>query len=641
MKVVGEATRALPDLARDLRSGGFGHGGRGLARDLYLSFTATVVASRGTEAESMAWALGRALALDLNRIGAREESLMVVKGLIDFVGIAHADKTMLAKLRRDEETIRRELGRQPSKPSEPVADRPPDKNFSWKAKVFKTSRPQEEVARPPAAYTQSRSSLRGGSPATARSPARPTEPGRREPSLEEARQASEPRRVEPGSAIDPIAAAMSKAARPAESREKTSDATAPAASEHAQPSNISRPDSPKPAPESEQLSWAADSDGAEPREVAEEPARPSPEAAEAAIDEEKWAASDSRTGSGEEIEPALDGPGEDGPEVEETIDDDPEDQADPQRIELAWDGISDSGAQAGDWASPGAQGAGLRGDVGRLSVDREDRALPPLIGEFRPPRRVSRRGTAFFLGMTTTIVAALAYGYATHNWKLISSYVPGITTAFAPAAPSAAKPTAPAPPKPPPAPPLNTASNSAEKLPAPGEGRVLSMEEVRYCIFQGRRLSELRNQMTGLGGNDLVGRYNDLVSDFNGRCRSFRYEKGVLEAVQREAVEKEGQLKADASAILAAWRPAGVQPQPVKATEPQVREEPLIDLAATWGAARVQMRLMDLGFYRGTIDGVWGPQSKKALKTFKQNNGLGVDDNWDIGTQSALLGRES
>jgi Putative peptidoglycan binding domain len=424
---------------------------------------------------------------------------------------------------------------------------------------------------------------------------------------------------------------MFEAARATEVSAIGPESTAQTPYERRESPEIDGAGSSKSDPEFGALARAAGPGDAKRREARDEPSfegvRAS--AAEPATDELKVlneaahskerAGSDLAAGSSGQIaESAIDEPSADTSGNESDIDELVQDEGDPVRAE--------------NWASA-AGGGGLRGDLGRLTVDREQ-PLPPLIGEFRGPRRGSRRGTAFFLGVTTTVLAALAYGYATQNWKLVSSYVPGIATAFAPPT------TVPAKPQPEP-PALKTAHNSVEKLPAPGEGRVLSMEEVRYCIFQGRRLSELRNQMTGLGGNDLVNRYNNLVTDFNSRCRSFRYEKGVMEAIQREAAEKEVQLKADASAILAAWHPGSAQPQPVKATEPQVRDEPLIDLAATWGAARVQMRLMDLGFYRGTIDGVWGPKSKRALKNFKENNGLGVDDNWDIGTQSALLGKES
>ncbi|HEY2110357.1 MAG TPA: hypothetical protein VGH25_01380, partial [Dongiaceae bacterium] len=83
MEVAAKAARSLGELDGDLRAGGFGRNCRGLARELYASFTATVLATRGTEAEAMAWALGRALAIDLDRAGARRAALALLFGLIE------------------------------------------------------------------------------------------------------------------------------------------------------------------------------------------------------------------------------------------------------------------------------------------------------------------------------------------------------------------------------------------------------------------------------------------------------------------------------------------------------------------------------------------------------------------------------
>ena len=71
MQVAAKANRALGDLNSDLRAGGFGRNAQGLARELYASFTATIVATKGTDAEAMAWAIGRAVAIDLERAGSR------------------------------------------------------------------------------------------------------------------------------------------------------------------------------------------------------------------------------------------------------------------------------------------------------------------------------------------------------------------------------------------------------------------------------------------------------------------------------------------------------------------------------------------------------------------------------------------
>lgn len=69
-----------------------------------------------------------------------------------------------------------------------------------------------------------------------------------------------------------------------------------------------------------------------------------------------------------------------------------------------------------------------------------------------------------------------------------------------------------------------------------------------------------------------------------------------------------------------------------------VRPLNLLDRA---DGARVQQRLAALGYLNGTVDGIWGPRSRVALKEFRRINGLGLDDRWDVTTQLALLSEEA
>ncbi|MDB6078217.1 MAG: putative peptidoglycan binding protein [Akkermansiaceae bacterium] len=52
--------------------------------------------------------------------------------------------------------------------------------------------------------------------------------------------------------------------------------------------------------------------------------------------------------------------------------------------------------------------------------------------------------------------------------------------------------------------------------------------------------------------------------------------------------------------------------------------------------ARAQLRLRELGFYRGPIDGAFGPGSRRALVRFQQRRGLAVTGWLDVQTQRAL-----
>jgi hypothetical protein len=110
MHVASRANDALAKLNRDLQAGGFGANSRGLARDLYTSFTATIAGVKGTEDEAIAWAIGRALAIDLDGIGARRGALALLDGLIAF-GTSNAGPPILARLRQTEEAIDQKMGR--------------------------------------------------------------------------------------------------------------------------------------------------------------------------------------------------------------------------------------------------------------------------------------------------------------------------------------------------------------------------------------------------------------------------------------------------------------------------------------------------------------------------------------------------
>jgi hypothetical protein len=165
-----------------------------------------------------------------------------------------------------------------------------------------------------------------------------------------------------------------------------------------------------------------------------------------------------------------------------------------------------------------------------------------------------------------------------------------------------------------------------EKLPPQATGALLGDDEVRYCVFQGRRLTYLRNQVVG---DDPIQRFNTLVSDFNSRCRSFRYDNNALQTAAQQADTWQDQIKSDAQAILASWSPG---------MGSSVTAGSLIDLQSHEGAAKIQARLKDLGYYDRRIDGQWGPKSASALATFRQDKGLGANGIWDITTQTALLG---
>jgi hypothetical protein len=70
---------------------------------------------------------------------------------------------------------------------------------------------------------------------------------------------------------------------------------------------------------------------------------------------------------------------------------------------------------------------------------------------------------------------------------------------------------------------------------------------------------------------------------------------------------------------------------------PQVSSSDLFDLSQPKDAERVQQRLIELGYLFGSADGIWGTQSRKALRDFRSDQALGEGDTWDLETQQKLF----
>jgi len=110
IQVATKASQAVRDLDADLRTGGFGRNSRGLARELYASFAATAVATYQTEAETLTWAIGRALAADLDAAGAPQSARTLLAGLIE-LGEDYANANTLELLGKTKEAVERRMAR--------------------------------------------------------------------------------------------------------------------------------------------------------------------------------------------------------------------------------------------------------------------------------------------------------------------------------------------------------------------------------------------------------------------------------------------------------------------------------------------------------------------------------------------------
>jgi hypothetical protein len=86
--------------------------------------------------------------------------------------------------------------------------------------------------------------------------------------------------------------------------------------------------------------------------------------------------------------------------------------------------------------------------------------------------------------------------------------------------------------------------NEDEHRPGIGTDQVLYGPQIRYCVHEKIRLDAAESAVDSYDGN-AVDRFNGMVSDYNGRCGSFRYRAGALEAIQSEAESMRHRLEAE------------------------------------------------------------------------------------------------
>ena len=116
---------------------------------------------------------------------------------------------------------------------------------------------------------------------------------------------------------------------------------------------------------------------------------------------------------------------------------------------------------------------------------------------------------------------------------------------------------------PPPAAPVPVASDVAfafatqpggpEDQPQIGVGNLLSLNEVRYCLYQEQRLQLIREQVNPHSQYETT-RYNHEVDDYNQRCLKFRHPQGAVRTVRQEIPEWQDNLAQQAKNIIQGWR---------------------------------------------------------------------------------------
>lgn len=160
-----------------------------------------------------------------------------------------------------------------------------------------------------------------------------------------------------------------------------------------------------------------------------------------------------------------------------------------------------------------------------------------------------------------------------------------------------------------------------------------SRGEIRYCLFQEQRLEGMR-PLTLTDAD--VGRFNQLVEDWNSRCSSYRYFEQDLGAVRGEAQVKQAELRQQGLSMLPSFA-ALDRTQAVRPPGSVRLGDVLLSPYSPSDARLIQQRLKEMGHYRMSPDGDWGRGSQDALQSFKRSAGLPENDVWDVDTQRRLF----
>ncbi|MCG2639413.1 MULTISPECIES: peptidoglycan-binding protein [Bradyrhizobium] len=313
----------------------------------------------------------------------------------------------------------------------------------------------------------------------------------------------------------------------------------------------------------------------------------------------------------------------------------------------------------------GNTSAALRGldEVLQTDLPPEDRALYSQLRSKLQSQRNVRFAKWVFFGL----IAAALIGANLSNNSGPSSQRPAPSTrpVEAPSppyqVPRPSSDTFPAPTWTPPTP--AEQADLSEVKPPTGSGSLLTRSNIRYCRFQKARLKSIEGDLRNSFETD---EFNKLADDYNARCSNFRYYENDLRIVEEEVRSRAATLIQEGRSMSATWRSRptsssapgpGSSPfdaKPVTPTVPTTQlppelpgvpasrsetsqlDDPATNLLDLDVANAVQKRLLELGFFRGPVNGVWGPQSRSALRAFKKANSLPADDIYDGATAGRL-----
>ncbi|MCW2247745.1 hypothetical protein M2352_003379 [Azospirillum fermentarium] len=178
-----------------------------------------------------------------------------------------------------------------------------------------------------------------------------------------------------------------------------------------------------------------------------------------------------------------------------------------------------------------------------------------------------------------------------------------------------------------------------ERKPAQN-GTYVSLEELRYCMYQNKRLD---GAQPAADTEARKGRFNELVADFNALCSKYTYSMTDMAVVKSELRIYQTSLLEEGAVMMRAVSGGTLPAQRTDVRPAAQPKGPLesgsvaLALFRREDASRVQSRLAELSLYNRSVDGVWGPGSQSALDAFIAGQGLPKGTAWSIDVQKRLF----
>lgn len=140
------------------------------------------------------------------------------------------------------------------------------------------------------------------------------------------------------------------------------------------------------------------------------------------------------------------------------------------------------------------------------------------------------------------------------------------------------------------------------ELPPIGQGRILSMAQIRWCLRENIRM-DAKEPL--IASNSDVAVFNQSVNSYNSRCANYRYRRGNLERAKRQLEKLRFQIVEDAKRE---FKPIALP----------VRSAPTPRAKSAETVREVQVLLKGLGYNPGPIDGQYGNKTSYAIKNFQR-----------------------